>query len=61
MIVDALYSRTEKRPGGERIAQNLLEDAFSKLRGRNSAYFITTFSSHIERLNNIVKFAEKTT
>jgi ribonuclease J len=60
LVVDALYSRTEKKPGGERIAQNMLEDAFSKLRGRNSAYFITTFSSHIERLNNIVKFALKT-
>ena len=60
LVLDALYSGTEKRPGGERIAQNLLEDAFSKLRGRNSAYFITTFSSHIERLNNIVRFAEKT-
>jgi len=60
LVVDALYSSTERKPGGERIAQNLLEDAFSKLRGRNSAYFITTFSSHIERLTNIVKFAEKT-
>ena len=59
-IVDALYSGTERKPGGERIAQNMLEDAFSKLRGRNSAYFITTFSSHIERLTNIVKFAKKT-
>jgi len=60
LVVDALYSSTEKKPGGERIAQHMLEDAFSKLRGRNSAYFITTFSSHIERLTNIVKFAEKT-
>jgi len=60
LVVDSLYSRTEKKPGGERIAQNMLEDAFSKLRGRNSAYFITTFSSHIERLTNIVKFAKKT-
>lgn len=60
LAVDSLYSGTEKKPGGERIAQHMLEDAFSKLRGRNSAYFVTTFSSHIERLNNIVKFAEKT-
>jgi len=60
LVVDALYSSTEKKPGGEKIAQHMLEDAFSKLRGKNSAYFITTFSSHIERLTNIVKFAEKT-
>jgi len=60
LMVDALYSRTEEKPGGEIIAKHLLEDAFSKLRGKDSAFFITTFSSHIERLNNIVKFAERT-
>lgn len=57
LIVDSLYSGTEKKPGGEKIAEHLLEDAFSKISGaKNSALFITTFSSHIERLNNIVKF-----
>jgi len=60
LVVDSLYSKTEKKPGGEKIAQHMLEDAFSKLRGKNSAIFVTTFSSHIERLTNIVKFAEKT-
>lgn len=60
LVVDALYSKTEKKPGGEKIAQHMLEDAFSKLRGKNSAIFVTTFSSHIERLTNIVHFAEKT-
>ncbi len=60
LVVDSLYSSTEKKPGGEKIAQHMLEDAFSKLSGKNSAYFITTFSSHIERLKNIVYFAEKT-
>jgi ribonuclease J len=60
LVVDALYSNTESKPGGEILAKHMLEDAFSKLRGKDSAYFVTTFSSHIERLNNIVKFAEKT-
>jgi ribonuclease J len=60
LVVDALYSGVEKRPGGERIAEDLLEDAYSKVRDRNSALFITTFSSHIERLNNIVKLGKKT-
>jgi len=60
LVIDALYSKTEEKPGGERIAQHMLEDAISKLRGRNSAFFLTTFSSHIERLNNAVKFAERT-
>jgi len=60
LVIDALYSKTEEKPGGEKIAQHMLEDAISKLRGRNSAFFLTTFSSHIERLNNAVKFAERT-
>ena len=60
LVVDALYSKTEKKPGSEKIADHMLQEAFSKLHGKNSAFFVTTFSSHIERLNNIVKYAEKT-
>ena len=60
LVMDALYSKTEKKPGGERIAKHMLEDSFSKLRGKNSAFFVTTFSSHIERLINIVNLAKKT-
>lgn len=60
LVLDALYSRTEKTPGGERIAAHLLEEAFAKARDRNAAIFVSTFSSHIERLNNIVELAKKT-
>lgn len=61
LIIDALYSGTEKKPGGEKVADHLLEEAFSKVKGgKDSALFVTTFSSHIERINNIVKYGEKT-
>lgn len=61
LILDALYSSTEKKPGGEKVAEHLLQDAFSKINyNKKSAIFVTTFSSHIERLNNIVKFAKTT-
>ena len=60
LVMDALYSRTEKRPGGEKVAEHLLEEAFSRISGKNSAVFISTFSSHIERINNIVKLAKRT-
>jgi len=60
LVVDSLYSKTEIKPGSEKVAQHLLEEAFSFVRGRNAALFVTTFSSHIERLNNIVKFGKKT-
>jgi len=60
LVADALYSRTEVKPGGERIAKHLLEEAFSVVKDKNSALFVTTFSSHIERLKNIVEFGKKT-
>src|SRR3989344_1391043 len=60
VVVDALYSRTEKKPGSEKIAVHLLEEAFSKVHYKNAAIFVTTFSSHIERLMNIVNMAKRT-
>jgi ribonuclease J len=60
LVVDALYSGAERRTPSERIARNLLEDAFSNVRGKKSAFFISTFSSHIARLKSIVDFGTKT-
>jgi len=60
LVVDSLYSDTERRTASERIARNLLQDAISNVVDRSSAFFITTFSSHIARLKSIVDFGEKT-
>ena len=60
LIVDALYSGTNRKTPSERIAKDLLEEAFSSVRDRNSALFITTFSSHIARLKSIVEFGKRT-
>lgn len=60
LIVDALYSGADKKTPSERIARNLLEDAFASVRGRNSALLVTTFSSHIARLKSIVEFGSRT-
>lgn len=60
LVVDSLYSDTDRRTASERIARNLLQDAMSTIRDRNSAIFITTFSSHIARLKSIVEFGKKT-
>ena len=60
LVVDSLYSDTDRRTASERIARNLLEDAMSTVRDKNSAFFVTTFSSHIARLKSIVEFARKT-
>jgi len=60
LIVDSLYSGVDRRTASERIARNLLEDALSTVRNRKSALFITTFSSHIARLQSIVEFGSRT-
>lgn len=60
LIVDSLYADTDRRTASERIARNLLEDALSTIRDKNSALFVTTFSSHIARLKSIVEFGKKT-
>jgi ribonuclease J len=60
LVVDALYSDTDRRTASERIARNLLEDALGNIHDKSSALFITTFSSHIARLKSIVEFGQKT-
>jgi len=60
LVVDALYAGTDRRTASERIARNLVEDALSTIRDRNSALFVTTFSSHIARLKSIVDFGKRT-
>jgi ribonuclease J len=60
LVVDALYSGTDRRTASERIARNLVEDAIGTVHDKNSALFITTFSSHIARLKSIVDFGKKT-
>jgi ribonuclease J len=60
LVVDALYSDTDRRTASERIARNLLEDALGNIHDRDSALFITTFSSHIARLKSIIDFGQKT-
>jgi ribonuclease J len=60
LVVEALYSGKERRTPSERIARNMVEDAFSRIRKTNSAVFVTTFSSHIARLKSIVDFGKRT-
>ena len=60
LVVDALYSDTDRRTASERIARNLLEDALGNIHDKSSALFVTTFSSHIARLKSIVEFGQKT-
>ena len=59
-IIDTLYSNKDEPNGSETDAKQMLKEAFSEFTDKKSAFFITTFSSHIERLNNIVNLGLKT-
>ena len=59
-IINTLYASKQESNGTETDAKHMLEQAFAKVTDKQKAFFITTFSSHIERLNNIVKLASKT-
>lgn len=60
LVVDSLYSGTDRKTPSERIARDLLEEAIDQVRNKNSALIITTFSSHIARLKSIVEFGRRT-
>jgi ribonuclease J len=59
-VINTLYSYKKESNLSERDADEMLRKAFEQARTKDRALFITTFSSHIERLNNIVKHASKT-
>jgi len=60
LVINSLYSGSKGRTASESVARNLLEKAMASVNDKKSAFFITTFSSHIERLKSIVDFGKKT-
>ena len=59
IIVDSLYSGTERKTSSEKIARGLLEEVLFSVGNEHSAVVIATFSSHIARLKSIVDFGKK--
>lgn len=60
LVVNALYSKQKGRSESEMVAREKVKEAINKVKNSNSALFISTFSSHIERLKSIVDFGKKT-
>ncbi len=59
LIVDSLYSGSERKTPSEKIARSLLQEVFLTVQNRNSGMIATTFSSHIARLKSIVDFGKQ--
>ena len=60
LIINSLYSEEEGRSLSESVARKKVKEALNPIRDRYSALFISTFSSHIERLKSIVDFGKAT-
>ncbi|MBT3303798.1 RNase J family beta-CASP ribonuclease [Candidatus Woesearchaeota archaeon] len=60
VIVDSTYSRDERKMPSESVAKQMLKDIMLGSYSHEKAIIITTFSSHIARLNSIVQFSKKT-
>lgn len=59
LIVDSLYSSSERKTPSEKVARTLLEDVMLTTSNENSGIIVTTFSSHIARLKSIVDFGKQ--
>lgn len=59
VIVDSLYSGSDKKTPSEKIARSLLEEVLFTVNNKDSAVIVTTFSSHIARLKSLVEFGKK--
>ena len=59
LIVDSLYSGDERKTASEKVAQTLLEEVLLTTNNDGVGLFVTTFSSHIARLNSIVEFGKR--
>ena len=59
LIVNSLYSGDERKTHSEKIARAMVEEVLLTVNNRNSAIFVSTFSSHIARLKSIIDFSKK--
>ncbi|MFH1325170.1 MAG: MBL fold metallo-hydrolase RNA specificity domain-containing protein [archaeon] len=60
LVLNSLYSKQKGRSLSEMTARKKVEEAINKVKNDDTALFVSTFSSHIERLKSIVDFGKKT-
>ncbi|MBU3923299.1 MAG: ribonuclease J [Nanoarchaeota archaeon] len=59
LVVDSLYSGSERKTPSEKIARALLQEVLLTIQNKNAGMIVTTFSSHIARLKSIVEFSKR--
>lgn len=59
LICDSTYAADARKMPSESIAKEMLKEVMLGIESRNKHVVVTTFSSHIARLNSIVEFGQK--
>ncbi|HDP74072.1 MAG TPA: MBL fold metallo-hydrolase [Candidatus Woesearchaeota archaeon] len=59
LVMDSLYAGKMGKTPSESVAKEMLSDVFLQVKNQKGAIFITTFSSHIARLKEIVEISRK--
>jgi ribonuclease J len=59
LIMDSLYSHMSTKCPSESIAREMLKDVLLGVHSKGNAIVVTTFSSHIARLNTIIDLGKK--
>ena len=59
LIIDSLYADHPKKTPSESIAKQMLKDVLIDTDSKDKAVIVTTFSSHIARLNSIVECGKR--
>ena len=59
LICDSTYASDARKMPSESVAKEMLKEVMLGLDSKNKSVVVTTFSSHIARLNSIVEFGQK--
>jgi ribonuclease J len=59
LIVESLYADARMKTPSEKVAREMLGDVMLGVDNKDHAVFVTTFASHIARLQSIVEFGQK--
>ncbi len=59
LIVESLYAHEHRKTPSEKVAKEMLKEVLLDTKNKNNGVFITTFASHIARLDSIVEYGKK--
>src|SRR3989344_4178112 len=58
LIVDSLYAQEAMKMPSESVAKQMLKDVMVGVSSKGNGIIVTTFSSHLARLDSVLRFAE---